>query len=106
MLTAQTTRMRERGEWSPHVHLCRRSSPKPFFLVYWSGNRHDRATLQVRNRMSWRTRTKERMECSMEKAPHRLSLFQAGSSYGNIVLNFQHAAHDEFSLYARAFHQT
>lgn len=41
----------------------------------------------------------------MEKAPHKLSLFQAGSSYGNIVLNFQQAAHDEFSLYARAFHQ-
>lgn len=45
------------------------------------------------------------MKCSMEEAPHRLSLFQASSSYGNIVLNFQHASNDEFSLYARAFHQ-
>jgi hypothetical protein len=41
----------------------------------------------------------------MEEALHRSSLFQAGSSYGNIVLNFQHAAPDEFSLYARAFHR-
>ena len=32
------------------------------------------------------------------------SLFQAGHSYGNIVLNFQHAANSEFGVYARAFH--
>ncbi len=32
------------------------------------------------------------------------SLFQASRSYGNIVLNFQHAANSEFGVYARAFH--
>ena len=33
------------------------------------------------------------------------SLFRHGSSYGNIVLNFRHAAEGEFGFYARAFHE-
>ncbi len=44
----------------------------------------------------------------MEQHPDRPranhSLFQAGDSYGNIVLNFQHAANREFGAYAGAFH--
>ncbi len=41
----------------------------------------------------------------MEQYPDRSrmhSLFQAGQSYGNIVLNFQHAANTEFGVYARS----
>ena len=36
---------------------------------------------------------------------YRVSLFQARSSYGNVVLNFQHVANDEFAAYAEALHQ-
>lgn len=35
----------------------------------------------------------------------KLSLFQASHSYGNVVLNSENAANDEFGVYARAFHQ-
>lgn len=41
----------------------------------------------------------------MDGSPDRLSLFRASSSYGNVVLNFRHAANDEFCIYAHAFHQ-
>ncbi len=41
----------------------------------------------------------------MDRSEGKSSLFQAGHSYGNIVLNFQHAANREFGFYARAFHK-
>jgi hypothetical protein len=41
----------------------------------------------------------------MDHSESKSSLFQAGHSYGNIVLNFQHAANREFGFYARAFHE-
>lgn len=45
------------------------------------------------------------MKRFMEEVPPRVSLFQARSSYGNVVLNFQHVANDEFAAYAEALHQ-
>ena len=33
------------------------------------------------------------------------SLFQVGHSYGNVVLNSENAANDEFGVYARSFHK-
>jgi hypothetical protein len=44
------------------------------------------------------------MEQHMDRSGGKNSLFQSGRSYGNIVLNFQHAADSEFGVYARAFH--
>jgi hypothetical protein len=44
------------------------------------------------------------MEQYMDRSQDKRSLFQADRSYGNIVLNFQHAADSEFGVYARAFH--
>lgn len=41
----------------------------------------------------------------MDRSEGESSLFQAGHSYGNIVLNFQHAANREFGSYAHAFHK-
>jgi hypothetical protein len=44
------------------------------------------------------------MEQYMDRSQDKRSLFQAGHSYGNIVLNFQNASNREFGAYARAFH--
>lgn len=44
------------------------------------------------------------MEQSIDRSRETHSLFRTGHSYGNIVLNFQHAANSEFGVYARAFH--
>jgi len=44
------------------------------------------------------------MEQPIDRSRGNHSLFRTGSSYGNVVLNFQDAASSEFGVYARAFH--
>lgn len=44
------------------------------------------------------------MEQHIDHSRDKHSLFRSDHSYGNIVLNFQHAANSEFSVYAHAFH--
>jgi len=44
------------------------------------------------------------MEQHIDSVLDKRPLFQAGHSYGNVVLNFQDAASGEFGVYARAFH--
>jgi hypothetical protein len=41
----------------------------------------------------------------MEETSDEFSLFRASPYYGNVVLNFQHSAMDEFGVYAHAFHK-
>jgi hypothetical protein len=41
----------------------------------------------------------------MDLSSSKHSLFQAHRSYGNVVLNFQHAADHELGYYAQAFHK-
>lgn len=45
------------------------------------------------------------MEQHIDSVFGKRSLFQAGHSYGNVVLNSQNATNDEFGVYARAFHK-
>jgi hypothetical protein len=44
------------------------------------------------------------VEQHIDSTGDKHSLFQAGHSYGNVVLNFQDAASGEFGVYARTFH--
>lgn len=50
-------------------------------------------------------RKKRYVEQHTGRSHGKHSLLQPGDSYGNIVLNFQHAANGEFGFYARAFHK-
>jgi hypothetical protein len=45
------------------------------------------------------------MEQHINSSRETHPLFSSDRSYGNIVLNFQHAANSEFGIYARAFHR-
>ena len=45
------------------------------------------------------------MEQHIDRSRDKRSLFQAGRSYGNIVLNSQRTADSEFGVYAHAFHK-
>ncbi len=47
---------------------------------------------------------KRQMEQHIDHSRDKHPLFRSDHSYGNIVLNFQHAANSKFGVYANAFH--